>query len=59
MHVQTCEATHVRGEQSGEVLDLRMGCLTDTLDEVRALTEVLSRADGAMRPQARDGRIAT
>ena len=52
MHVQTCEATHVRGEQSGEVLDLRMGCLTDTLDGVRALTEVLSRADGTMISQA-------
>ncbi len=52
MHVQTCEATHVHGEQSGEVLDLRMGCLTDTLDGVRALTEVLSRADDAMISQA-------
>ena len=52
MHVQTCEATHVHGEQSGEVLDLRMGCLADTLDGVRALTEVLSRADGAMISQA-------
>ena len=52
MHVQTCEATHVHGEQSGEVLDLRMACLTDTLDGVRALTDVLSRADGAMISQA-------
>jgi len=31
----------VRGEQSGEVLDLRMSCLTENLDEVRALTDVL------------------
>ena len=52
MHVQTCEATHVHGEQSGEVLDLRMACLTDTLDGVRALTDVLSRADGGMMSQA-------
>ena len=52
MHIQTCEATHVRGEQSGEVLDLRMGCLTDSLDGVRALTDVLARADGAMISQA-------
>jgi len=52
MHIQTCESTHVRGEQSGEVLDLRMGCLTETLDGVRALTEVLSRADGEMISQA-------
>src|SRR6185295_1473765 len=40
------------GEQSGEVLDLRMACLTDALDGVRALTDVLSRADGAMVSQA-------
>ena len=45
MYVQTCEATNVRGEQSGEVLDLRMGCLSEALDGTRALTEVLSRAD--------------
>ena len=45
MYVQTCEATNLRGEQSGEVLDLRMGCLSEALDGARALTEVLSRAD--------------
>jgi tetratricopeptide (TPR) repeat protein len=45
MYVQTCEATNVRGEQSGEVLDLRMGCLSEALDGARALTEVLARAD--------------
>jgi eukaryotic-like serine/threonine-protein kinase len=52
MHVEACEATHVRGEQSGEVLDLRMSCLAETLDGLRALTEVLSRADGAVLSQA-------
>ena len=46
-YVQTCEATHVRGEQSGEVLDLRMACLSEKLDGVRALTEVLAAADKA------------
>jgi serine/threonine-protein kinase len=45
MYVETCEATHVRGEQSGEVLDLRMSCLSDNLDQVRALTNVLAGAD--------------
>ena len=45
MYVQTCEATHVRGEQSAEVLDLRMSCLNDNLDQVRALTETLTTAD--------------
>jgi serine/threonine protein kinase len=47
MYVETCEATHVRGEQSGEVLDLRMACLSDNLDQVRALTNVFVSADGA------------
>jgi len=47
MYVETCEATHVRGEQSGEVLDLRMSCLSENLDEVRALTTVLPNADDA------------
>ena len=42
-YVGTCEATHVRGEQSGEVLDLRMTCLADNLDQVRALTNILAR----------------
>jgi tetratricopeptide (TPR) repeat protein len=40
-----CEATHVRGEQSSEVLDLRMGCLGERLGNLRALTDVLGRAD--------------
>jgi eukaryotic-like serine/threonine-protein kinase len=42
MYMQTCEATHVRGEQSAEVLDLRMSCLNDHLDQVRALTAALA-----------------
>ncbi len=45
MYVDTCEATHLRGEQSGEVLDLRMTCLNDNLDQVQALTTVLAGAD--------------
>ncbi|HEU4536662.1 MAG TPA: tetratricopeptide repeat-containing protein kinase family protein, partial [Polyangiaceae bacterium] len=43
--VDACEATHVRGEQSAELLDLRMACLDDRLKEVGALTEVFARAD--------------
>jgi serine/threonine protein kinase/tetratricopeptide (TPR) repeat protein len=45
MYRQTCEATHVRGEQSEQVLDLRMSCLATRLDEVRALTDILVTAD--------------
>ncbi|HVT06831.1 MAG TPA: serine/threonine-protein kinase [Polyangia bacterium] len=44
MYRETCEATHVRGEQSSEVLDLRMGCLGDRLSSVRALGEVFMTA---------------
>ncbi|HVU49299.1 MAG TPA: serine/threonine-protein kinase [Polyangia bacterium] len=44
-YVDACEATHVRGEQSPEVLDLRMGCLGERLGNLRALTEVLAGAD--------------
>jgi tetratricopeptide (TPR) repeat protein len=41
MYQDACEATHVRGEQSAEVLDLRMTCLADDLDETRAYTDGL------------------
>ena len=47
MYGETCEATHVRGEQSTEVLDLRMDCLNRNRDSLRALTDVL--ADGGRR----------
>src|SRR5450432_294961 len=45
MYRDACEATHVRGDQSAEVLDLRMACLEGRLGNVRALTDVLARAD--------------
>ncbi|HEY2729875.1 MAG TPA: protein kinase [Polyangia bacterium] len=44
--VEACEATHVRGEQSNDVLDLRMGCLQERLTSVRALTDLFASADG-------------
>jgi serine/threonine protein kinase/tetratricopeptide (TPR) repeat protein len=47
-----CEATHARGEQSAEVLDLRMRCLNDNLDEVRALTDVLVSGGGGLSSKA-------
>jgi len=46
MHRDACEATHLRGEQSAEVLDLRMSCLQDRFNEVRALTNVFADANG-------------
>jgi hypothetical protein len=46
MYADTCQATHVRGEQSTEVLDLRMSCLQERLSSVRALGEVFAKANG-------------
>ena len=48
MYQDACEATHVRGDQSPEVLDLRMSCLTDRLGNVRALTDVFASADNGV-----------
>ncbi len=45
MYVEICEATHVRGEQSPEVMDLRMACLLECLEDLRALTRLLRNAD--------------
>jgi tetratricopeptide (TPR) repeat protein/predicted Ser/Thr protein kinase len=45
-YTTACEATHVRGEQSAEVLDLRMACLQERLGNVRALSDVFAAADG-------------
>ena len=41
MYRDACEATNVRGEQSNQVLDLRMSCLRDRWNELRALSDVL------------------
>jgi tetratricopeptide (TPR) repeat protein len=45
MHTEACEATRVRGEQSEELLDLRMECLAERREELRAAVELFSRAD--------------
>lgn len=45
MRVEACVATHVRGEQSAELLDLRMQCLDRRLQEVEALTQELRTVD--------------
>jgi tetratricopeptide (TPR) repeat protein len=46
MYAEACEATHARGEQSSEVLDLRMSCLQERLSGVKALSEIFVKADG-------------
>lgn len=47
MRKDTCEATHVRGEQSNELLDLRMICLDRRLAEFRSLIEVFATSSDA------------
>jgi serine/threonine-protein kinase len=44
IYVDACEATHIRGEQSTDVLDLRMGALSDALQDLRALCGQFSAA---------------
>jgi tetratricopeptide (TPR) repeat protein len=44
-YTETCRATHVRGDQSTEVMDLRMDCLNKNLGGLRALTDVFASAD--------------
>jgi tetratricopeptide (TPR) repeat protein len=52
MYTDACEATHVRGDQSPEVLDLRMTCLEGRRGALRALGEVLTHADPAALVEA-------
>jgi hypothetical protein len=44
-YADACEATHVRGDQSAEVLDLRMSCLDGLRRALGVLTDVLSHVD--------------
>jgi serine/threonine protein kinase/tetratricopeptide (TPR) repeat protein len=52
MHTDACEATQVRKEQSQELLDLRMACLSDRLTQLSTLSELFSRADDEMVARA-------
>jgi len=47
-HRESCEATHILHEQSGELLDRRMSCLRRNLGDVDALLDVLLTADVAL-----------
>lgn len=44
-YVDACEATRLRGEQSEEMLDLRMACLDDRRRDLAAMTGLLAAAD--------------
>ena len=52
MHLDSCEATHVRHEQSQELLDLRTSCLTGRLTSLKTLAEEYSSADDAVIKRA-------
>jgi tetratricopeptide (TPR) repeat protein len=45
MRTEACEATHVEGTQSAQLLDLRMACLHRRLHDVRAVVDILTAAD--------------
>jgi eukaryotic-like serine/threonine-protein kinase len=47
-HTETCEATHVHGSQSTELLDLRIDCLQRQLVGLQALLELFAAADAAV-----------
>jgi tetratricopeptide (TPR) repeat protein len=46
MYAEACEATHVRREQSADVLDLRMAFLKEALEGLKALCQVFREANG-------------
>jgi len=54
MHRGACEATRVHGEQSEQVLSLRMWCLDDRLRDARALTDAFATADRSVVARAVD-----
>ena len=54
MHTDACEATRVRGEQSEQLLDLRMQCLDRRWQEAAALTTLFARADAPVVEHAVD-----
>ncbi len=48
MRHDACAATRIRGEQSDEVLSLRMACLDRRLQSFQALTELFAKPDGEL-----------
>jgi hypothetical protein len=50
----TCEATHLRGEQSAQTLDLRMSCLEGRRTALAALTNIFASPDAAVIAKAVD-----
>ena len=44
-HTEACEATTLRGEQSAQMLDLRMQCLQRSAMDLQAVVDTLTQAD--------------
>ncbi len=55
VRTEACRATRVHGEQSDELMDLRMACLDRRLADLDALLDVLATADDAAVIGAVDG----
>ena len=53
-YTEACEATHVRGEQSEALLDLRMECLRDRVREMKGVSDLLASADATVVEHAID-----
>ncbi len=51
-HRQACEATHVRHEQSDDLLALRMACLERRRQQLQATVQVLVEADDSVAVRA-------
>ncbi|HET6582495.1 MAG TPA: serine/threonine-protein kinase, partial [Nannocystaceae bacterium] len=56
-HSEICRATHVRGEQSAALLDMRMGCLDRNLHELGVLLDVFATPDAALVERATDAAL--
>ena len=57
MHRDACEATSVRHEQSAALLDLRMQCLSERLEQVRSVVTLLSQSDETLLARAPKARV--
>ncbi len=52
MHTEVCQATHVRGEQSESLMDLRMACLEDQRLALVGATDLLIDPSADLLPKA-------
>jgi tetratricopeptide (TPR) repeat protein len=52
MSIESCEATRIHGEQNEQDMALRSDCLDARLDELRAFTQLLVKADNELAKNA-------